>query len=95
MNAKQLSFIDPVPSSAPPHGLREQPHKAEQKRRSANTLRVLDRLKRGPATNAELIEIGGFNAVRSRIPELREDGWIVEAECVNKGLYRYTLKGMK
>jgi hypothetical protein len=56
-------------------------------------LRVLDRLKLGPATTLELIEVGGTRAP-ARVHELRSLGFDVECETINgeRGAYRYALK---
>lgn len=94
-------LFGPVPDHAEPVGLREgtrtTPMQQECKRRSAATVRVLERLKRGPATNIELCDpaVGGMRAIGARLWELRKDGWIVEREHVEGGTWRYTLKGLK
>lgn len=67
---------------------------AEARHRLAGKrLAVLDRLKLGPATTLELIEVGGTRAP-ARVHELRSLGFDVECETINgaRGSYRYTLK---
>jgi hypothetical protein len=67
---------------------------AEARHRLAGArLRVLDRLREGPATTLELIEVGGTRAP-ARVHELRSLGCNIECETISgeRGAYRYTLK---
>jgi hypothetical protein len=89
----QLDLIVLAELPAPtPH-----PVKAEYQRRTGKLLNVFERLKRGPATNHELCqpELGGQNACRSRIPELRKQGWVIRCEVIGPGKTQYTLEGLK
>lgn len=98
MRAEQQSLLTALKASALPQGPRpHNPVKAEIDRLDRNALRVLARLKEGSATNVELCtkDCGGLNAVRSRIPALRKQGWVITAERVKDGVFRYTLKGLK
>lgn len=96
---KQLGLLAPVPDTATPNAVQAKPNpvKAEHDRRNSNAQRILDRLKQGPALNWELCtpEIGGLRACGARIPELRAEGWEIEATRLKGGTWRYTLKGMK
>lgn len=51
--------------------------------------RMLARLRQGPATNVELSHIG--LKYTARISELRTRGYVIEADYVKRGLWRYTL----
>lgn len=67
----------------------------ELARRESNWQRVYRRLLDGPATNRELIEIGGFRAA-GRVNEIkhhleREHLGTVVSEQVSGGLWRYTI----
>ena len=75
-------------------GKGENPVKVERERLTANALRVLERLKVGPATNAELVAVGGIRAV-GRVWDLEQDGWHIEKEHVSGGTWRYRLIGLK
>lgn len=88
----QPTFWD-APRIAPP----APPVVAEKARLNAAALRVLARLKQGPATGPELCrpDCGGNRAIGGRLYELRKDGWHIEAEHVSKGTWRYHLKGFK
>jgi hypothetical protein len=58
-------------------------------RLSGQRLKILERLRRGPATNRELNEIGlGF---ARRLMELRELGHQIRTIPVGRGLFRYEL----
>lgn len=63
----------------------------ELQRRSRNAQRVLERLQHGPATTMELIEVGGTRAP-GRVHELRQQGFQIDVEHIDGGLYRYSLK---
>jgi hypothetical protein len=94
---KQLSFIDPVPSSATPHGLREQPHKAEQKRRESLRDALLDYMRARTGQwlpNHELCEVGGMRAVGARLCEIRKE-WVIEKRHVKGGSWEFRLMGRK
>lgn len=66
----------------------------ELKRRESKKDRVLARLQRGPATNVELVKIGGIRAT-GRITELRAEGYVITAAFVKAGIWRYTLSGRR
>lgn len=68
-------------------------YQAERLRLCAAALRVLDRLKKGPAFNYELAtpEVGGLRGV-GRIPELRKQGYAIEKTHISGGTWRYELK---
>ena len=81
-----------VPVSTP----KPNPVARERARLNAAALRVLARLKEGPATNVELCHpsIGGMRAV-GRIHELRCDGWGIDKSHLSGGTWLYTLLGLK
>ena len=90
-------MTQPQPSlfDLPPQPAREpSPVAVERKRLNAAALRVLARLKQGPATNAELVAVGGIRAV-GRVWDCQRDGWLIEKAHVSGGTWRYTLIGMK
>ena len=65
----------------------------ELQRRATAKDKVLARLRAGPATNVDLNGIcyryGG------RIFELRHEGHVIERECLEKGVWRYTYEGYR
>ncbi|MEM1271793.1 MAG: helix-turn-helix domain-containing protein, partial [Bacteroidota bacterium] len=65
---------------------------AEQNRRDCNKTRVLDRLRKGPATNVELAEAGGYR-FGGRIHELRQEGFVIQKRRIDGGLFMYELVG--
>ncbi len=72
-------------------GKGENPVAEEIVRRSRNKDRVLARLEQGPATNVELVAIGGMRAM-GRVHELRQAGYRIITERVDGGLWRVTLQ---
>jgi len=79
---------------APTPRPRRHPVAVERQRLNAAAQRVLARLQQGPATNAQLVEVGGIRAV-GRVFELKRDGWQIEKAHVSGGTWRYTLRGLK
>lgn len=71
---------------------RETPVTRELQRRERNVDRVLARLKAGPATTVQLIEVGGCRAP-ARVWELKRKGYAITVTHVEGGLYVYELKG--
>lgn len=65
--------------------------KQELERRKSQTVRILDRIKQGDATNADLARIG--TRYTERVRELRKEGKIIIATYEKPGLWRYTYKG--
>ena len=70
------------------------PVRSEMSRRAKSRAAVLARLQRGTAYNYQLVRCAGLRAV-GRVPELRKEGWVIEAKRMNRGVWRYTLKGRK
>jgi hypothetical protein len=64
----------------------------ERQRLNAAALRVLERLKQGPACNYELAtpEIGGLRAI-GRVHELQKAGYAITKEHLSGGTWRYAL----
>jgi hypothetical protein len=54
-------------------------------------LRVLERLRAGPATNGELARIGGLR-YGGRIFELRQMGYDIRDARIKGGIFLYTLR---
>jgi hypothetical protein len=67
---------------------------ADKPRLAGKALAVLEVLKRKPATNVELVAVGGLRA-SARIHDLRKHGYRIDAESVGNGIWLYTLKGNK
>lgn len=68
---------------------------AEDKPRLAGkTAAVLESLQRKPATNVELVAVGGLRA-SARIHDLRKHGYEIDAESIGNGIWLYTLKGKR
>lgn len=65
--------------------------KMELERRKSQTQRILDRLKRGTATNVDLARIG--TRYTERVRELRREGHVILAVYEKPGLWRYVYKG--
>ena len=84
---RQPSFFEPVPDTAKPNALQ-----CERARTGSHRDRVLARLKDGPATNVELVQIGGMRAL-ARVHELRASGYSITVERVSGGLFRVVLHG--
>lgn len=65
----------------------------EIKRLHSGSMRVLDRLRQGVATNVELCtkEIGGLRA-GGRIFDLRKAGYSIETRHVQGGVWEFELK---
>lgn len=61
----------------------------DRTRTRGHAAQILDRLRRGPVTNRELSEIS--LKYTGRISDLRKSGWVIAAERVEGGLFRYTL----
>lgn len=51
---------------------------------------ILQRLRRGPVTNIELIEIGGYRAC-ARVHELRKKGFKIHSAQIKGGVWEYEL----
>lgn len=62
------------------------------KRLNSSCLRVLDYLRKGPATNVELCTpaIGGLRAI-GRVHDLRQAGYVITTTHVKGGVYEYRL----
>lgn len=64
-------------------------------RPGSQNARLLEVLRRGPATNAEIHAEAGHMIVNSRVAELRARGYLIECEHVDGEVgataYRYTL----
>lgn len=54
--------------------------------------RVLNRLRRGPATTSQLLEAGCGTRYSARILELRNLGYDIESKRVRQGSFLYTLR---
>lgn len=93
----QPSLFDLAPTreavAAPEVGLRSKAPREALPRLSGARLRVLDRLRIGPATNAELLAVGGFR-YGARLHELRQIGFSIESEQIDPaaGSWRFTLR---
>ena len=72
------------------------PVATERQRLNAAALRVIQRLKEGPATNVQLSqpEIGGLR-FGGRLFECKQDGWIIEKQQISGGLWLYRLAGLR
>lgn len=65
---------------------------ADVARLSAANRELLRRLNVGPCTNIELAPTVGLR-VSARVHDLRQAGYVIDAERGARGLWRYTLKG--
>ena len=64
----------------------------DKPRLAGNRKRIIERLREGPATNAELSKIGGLR-FGARIQELRKAGWDIEQSRRDGGVFVYELLG--
>lgn len=80
-----LDFDKPFPVPADPNVVAD-----DRERLTGNSLAILERLKRGPASNRELSEVGGLR-FGGRIFDLRAAGWRIETEKRGGGLVVYSL----
>jgi len=92
--------LTPPPAPVPP--VRDQrPSVADRERLVSHNLRILDRLRCGPATNVELAELlGPAAAWRTRVSDCRlwleaHEGLTVRAEQVKGGLWNYRLEAIR
>lgn len=90
--SRQLSLIDfveaktkEIPVVDPNVDVRDIP------RLGKSSLNVLARLKRGPATNVELMEVGGMR-FGARIHDLKKHGYSVRSERLDGGIWVYELE---
>ena len=90
------------PPAAPVPPVRDQRVSvADQPRLRGHNARVLDRLREGPATNAQLAALlGPASAWRTRVSDVRlwvekHEGWTVLASQVEGGLWRYSLESIR
>lgn len=80
-------FDTPARATIPPVDPNVSP--ADVKRLAGQSLAILQRLQRGPATNVELARIS--LKYTSRVSDLRAAGYVVECERREKGLTVYRL----
>lgn len=66
---------------------------AEVTRRDGAKERILSRLQRGPASNAELNDIAFRYS--ARLEELRKRGWLIVSTPQGGGQWMYTLQGKR
>ena len=101
-NPRQRALpLPPPPAPVPP--VRDQRVSvADRPRLRGHNARVLDRLREGPATNAQLAALlGPASAWRTRVSDVRlwlerHEGLTVRAErCVSDGLYLYRLEAIR
>lgn len=65
----------------------------ELERRKSQTVRILDRIKEGGATNVDLARIG--TRYTERVRELRSEGHLILAQREAPGLWSYHYQGQK
>ena len=92
--------LTPPPAPVPP--VRDQrPSVADRERLVSHNLRILDRLRCGPATNAELAALlGPASAWRTRVSDCRlwlerREGLTIRAERVKGGRWNYRLEAIR
>ena len=64
-------------------------------KKGSQNYRILERLKRGTILNVELYQDMNIPKYSSRISELREAGYQVDARQIKDGLWEYSLKGLR
>jgi len=92
--------LTPPPAPVPP--VRDKRVRvADRKRLVGHNLAILERLRQGPATNAELAALlGPASAWRTRVSDVRlwverHEGWTVVASQVGGGLWSYSLESIR
>ena len=92
--------LTPAPAPVPP--VRDQrPSVADRERLTSHNLRILDRLRCGAATNAELaVLLGPASAWRTRVSDCRlwlerREGLTIRAERVEGGIWSYRLEAIR
>jgi hypothetical protein len=84
MTQQLLDFDRPIPPRDPHIDPRDVPRVSRQCRL------ILERLRQGPATNAELVGIA-MN-LTGRISDLRGAGYVIVGKRIEGGLWEYRLK---
>ena len=85
-----VALVLHAPAPVTPYAVHAAETEQEQARLAGSKARILARLRQGPATNVELVEI--CQRATGRMFELRdEDGCVIVKEHVKGGLWRYTL----
>jgi len=91
-----------TPPAAPVPPVRDQrPSVADRERLTSHNLRILDRLRCGAATNAELaVLLGPASAWRTRVSDCRlwlerREGLTIRAERVEGGIWSYRLEAIR
>lgn len=87
--AKQLSLFDAPGPAVAPADPNVKP--ADRPRLAGACLRVLERLRKGPATTIELIQCGGGTRAPGRVHDLRKHGYAIECKDHGGGKHVYTL----
>lgn len=82
----QWGLVDPDPVPIDPHLPDERRPKLH-----AQTLRILNRLRRGPATALELIAECAAPNYRARVSDLRAAGYVVQCADRGDGVNEYRL----
>jgi hypothetical protein len=92
-DGKPIKIAPRPPRKARPRKTRVQLAKAaaESVRLGRQCVEILERLKQGPATNAELAAIA--LKYTSRLSQLKQAGHTIIATHVTKGTWQYELKG--
>ena len=92
--------LSPPPAPVPP--VRDQRVRvADRKRLVGHNLAILERLRQGPATNAELAALlGPASAWRTRVSDCRlwlerREGLTIRAERVEGGIWSYRLEAIR
>lgn len=87
--SKQLNLLDYKPETIQPVDPNVQPK--DKPRLGKSSLRILARLKEGPATNAELMQIGGMR-FGARLHDLKKAGHKFKSANLDGGLWIYELE---
>ena len=86
---KQLDLLDHMERSIPVVDHHAQPE--DKPRLSKNSAAVLARLEQGPATNAQLMQVGGMR-FGARIHDLKKHGYKISSEHLSDGIWVYELE---
>jgi hypothetical protein len=89
---KQLDLIEHCERIVMPVDPNVRPE--DKPRLSKNAAAVLNRLEDGPATNSELMEIGGLR-FGARIHDLKRHGYTISSQQSNGGIWVYSLENGK
>ena len=86
---KQLDLLDHMERSIPVVDKRVEP--ADKPRLRGNSQAILTLLQRGPATNIQLMQVGGVR-YGARIHDIKKAGYKIQSRRLEEGIWVYELE---